>query len=141
MRKNIGYVIVWIIIIYLFSKDSSSSLHTKQIIENIEQFIPFHFSVPQLNYIIRKGAHILEFFILSYLLYSVFKRLNIHKMHMILLTGLFSLNVAFFDEIHQLHVLGRTGRIKDVGFDFMGICLSLLFICAKKRSGKVISCL
>ena len=134
MKKKLILVVFWISIIYLFSQDTSSSIHTRKAIENISEFLSLHFSISSLNYIIRKGAHITEFFILSFLLYSFLGKLDMKKIHMILLTSLFSLNIAFLDEIHQLYIPGRTGRLNDVFIDFIGVFIFLLFIlCFKKK--------
>ena len=128
-------VTFWISIIFLFSQDVSSFIHTKKIIENISNFLSLHFSVSSLNYIIRKGAHIIEFFILSFLLYSFLGKLDMKKIHMILLASLFSLNISFLDEIHQLYVLGRIGILNDVFIDFIGVFMFLFFIlCFNKKA-------
>ncbi len=128
-------VTFWISIIFLFSQDVSSFIHTKKIIENISNFLSLHFSVSSLNYIIRKGAYIIEFFILSFLLYSFLGKLDMKKIHMILLASLFSLNISFLDEIHQLYVLGRIGILNDVFIDFIGVFMFLFFIlCFNKKA-------
>ena len=128
-------VTFWISIIFLFSQDVSSFIHTKKIIENISNFLSLHFSVSSLNYIIRKGAYIIEFFILSFLLYSFLGKLDMKKIHMILLASLFSLNIAFLDEIHQLYVPGRIGILNDVFIDFIGVFMFLFFIlCFNKKA-------
>lgn len=128
-------VTFWISIIFLFSQDVSSFIHTKKIIENISNFLSLHFSVSSLNYIIRKGAYIIEFFILSFLLYSFLGKLDMKKIHMILLASLFSLNITFLDEIHQLYVPGRIGILNDVFIDFIGVFMFLFFIlCFNKKA-------
>jgi len=87
-------------------------------------------------FIERKGAHIGEFAILAWLVWRVIyhdSKKNIQRS----LVGafLFSLIYAMSDEVHQLFVFGREGRIQDVGFDMIGVCgtLFILWIFIKKK--------
>jgi len=72
----------------------------------------------------RKSAHIFEYAVLSFLWVRVFwlhyKDEDNHCYHW----GIFaSFTYAVFDEIHQVFVFGRTGKITDVFIDLLGISL------------------
>lgn len=80
-----------------------------------------------LQTLIRKGAHMGEYAILSVFLYYGFIHLQIRKIY--LLTFIVSVLYACSDEIHQLFIPGRSGAIIDVCIDSIGICIGLLLIC------------
>ena len=68
----------------------------------------------------KKSAHMLEYAMLMYLLIRA--RLPWSKALML------GIAYAVSDEIHQSFVLGRTSKLTDVGFDTMGMLLSLQLI-------------
>jgi len=79
-------------------------------------------------YIERKGAHIFEYLVLSLLLGRLFWANKIEKVMAIVLTISFTVLWAFSDEIHQLFIYGREGKISDVGIDSVGIFLAVMLI-------------
>lgn len=91
-------------------------------------------------YIERKGAHIAEFFILTILLANLLLKKYPTVKGGFLVASLLSLLYAVLDEVHQLFVFGREGKITDVGFDSLGIILALLtfwiFIKIRKKIKK-----
>ena len=74
----------------------------------------------------RKGAHVLEFSILAFLVasflstYSFFQR---GTKLFFCVAFLFCLTYAFSDEIHQFFVFGREARLTDVAIDSGGILI------------------
>ncbi len=97
-------VIFWFLVIYFFSSQPSLK----------SDFQPFW------DLILRKIAHMSEFFVLAYLFYNAYRSLGVKKGRAILLAFIFSLIYAFFDEWHQSLVVGRTQSIVDVGIDGIG---------------------
>lgn len=81
------------------------------------------------DYIFKKSAHIIEYFILV-LLWN--KALRTRGLSGAILISLF---YAFTDEIHQLFVPGRGGQLKDVAIDSIGIILASIYI-SRKKHGK-----
>jgi len=115
-------IILWMFIIFMFSHqkaDDSSKLSdglilkTVRIIEKIthkeysDEEILNKFVKP-----VRKLAHFTIYLILGILVYLYIKELQISKIFIISL--LICVLYAVSDEIHQLFIVGRSGRIFDV---------------------------
>ena len=139
MMKKIGFilVIIWILIIFLFSGEKakrSNYTSDKVIIEFIkvkDKLMRSNTNQQELRRIIkenriyvRKTAHMCEYFILAILVFNFIKYLVIKKIYFI--SFIVCLILSVFDEIHQLFVPGRTGRLFDVGVDSIGIILGIL---------------
>ena len=57
----------------------------------------------------------------------------------IIYTCIFCIIYAIFDEIHQIYVLGRTGKAIDVIIDTLGSCMGITLLLVNdiiKRKGK-----
>jgi len=81
--------------------------------------------------ILRKIAHITEYFILTFLLYRAFKgTFALSSVSLIFWPVLLSFIYAISDEIHQRFIPTRSGNLGDVLIDFLGIfsfCLLLKY--------------
>lgn len=85
--------------------------------------------VPWLNYLFRKGAHLLTFGSLAVLLALILpKRPYLFAWFLVTV-------YAATDEWHQYHVPGRTGSVMDVILDSCGalIGLGILYLVKRKR--------
>lgn len=80
-----------------------------------------------LDFILKKSAHMVEFGILTLLFFRAFGLKRIDT------SVLVSLSYAFTDEIHQLFVPGRGGRLSDVFIDLLGIVIATQLIKKLKR--------
>lgn len=145
------FCIIWMAMIFWFSSQpgeissnqSNSALHYLKIIDNrfnisenkyVDKGIKFFRDdlglMKQYNkeYIIRKIAHFSLYFGLS----SVLMLFGYVFTKSITLSGLFgfitSVIYAYYDEIHQLDVLGRAGSLKDVGIDSIGAFFGIVFM-------------
>lgn len=82
-----------------------------------------------LDFIVRKCAHMAEYFVLmccvSFLFIYIRKNCAIGTR---ILTAMVAVLYAVSDEIHQLFVPGRAGKVSDVLIDSAGIALGFLFI-------------
>ncbi|MCM8782257.1 MAG: VanZ family protein [Candidatus Omnitrophica bacterium] len=79
--------------------------------------------------ILRKIAHIAEYFILTMLLYRAFKNsFSLKSFSLIFWPVILSLIYAISDEIHQLFVPTREGSLQDVLINSGGICLFLILL-------------
>ena len=75
------------------------------------------------DWILRKAAHITEYFILTFLLARALRR-NFNPKKALLLSAIIALAYAFSDEYHQTFIGGRFGSVKDIGIDSIGIILT-----------------
>lgn len=75
------------------------------------------------DFVLRKIAHISEFFILAVLFYRALKSNKIFS-NPILWSAIFSILYAVSDEIHQLFVIGRAGKAEDVIIDGIGVLIA-----------------
>ncbi len=85
-------------------------------------------------FFIRKGAHVFEYFVLGILVFEVVKEYIIDLKKLIIISLLFSLFLACFDEIHQLFIDGRAGKITDVLIDSIGYIISILLLFLKNKN-------
>lgn len=94
-------------------------------------------SIPQLksplpdlyDLILRKLAHITEYFILAYLIYRPIREYHkVGENSSMALTILVPFLYAISDEYHQTFVFGRHGSSRDVAIDFIGILILVIII-------------
>lgn len=79
-------------------------------------------------FFIRKGFHIFEYFILSYLFFRVlyfYHRLSFYDS--LKISFILALAYAISDEYHQTFVINRVGSFRDVSIDLIGITLFLIY--------------
>jgi len=109
---------------------------TEQIISELAAF----FEHP-----VRKGAHFAEYALMGFLQYSILK-CHIRKGWLVfLLTTVWIMVSAAFDELHQYFVPGRWGSIADVLLDTCGgifgalscVCLIQIILKCQKRCKKL----
>lgn len=91
------------------------------------------------DFAIFKSLHMMEYAFLFFLWYrcitGIFKK-NTKLMKNSVLYGAFcTILYAMFDEYHQLFVPTRTGQIKDVFIDAIGVVLMIFFL---KKYGKLV---
>lgn len=79
--------------------------------------------------VVRKIAHITEFFILSFCINQFFIK-DIYKIRVsdILLSANVCFILAFLDETIQLFMNGRSGQIQDVIIDFIGVFIGCIMV-------------
>ncbi len=84
--------------------------------------IPYLKSNFQCDFILRKMAHITEYFILTFLLYRALRNsFNLTGFYLPVFLASLSLLYAVTDEFHQVFVAGRHGCARDVLIDSIGI--------------------
>lgn len=82
--------------------------------------------VKDLRKLVRKSAHFTIYLLLGIFVYGAFRCYGVK--HSILVAILFCFLYACSDEIHQLFVLNRTGRVFDVFIDTCGAGIGIGFI-------------
>ena len=150
MKKIISFIvlILWMIVIFSFSSaDANKSTGTsdKVITTMIEikdkitdQETPIsekEIIVKNSSFYIRKIAHITEYLILGFLTFNLLKQYSVTNIYYAI--GL-SILYSCTDEFHQLFINGRSGSIRDVLIDSIGILIGtylykLLFIKNKEN--------
>lgn len=122
-------VIVWMVLIFWFSSMPAV------VSEGKSQYVIYIFNLLGLNlngvfgnladFVVRKCAHFSEYFIFYMLLYNAYKD-SFPKKKALLLSLLCVFLYACTDEFHQLFVLGREARMRDVLIDTSGGALALI---------------
>ncbi|MBO4601331.1 MAG: VanZ family protein [Bacilli bacterium] len=114
------------IIIYMLSNlnGTSSTGQSNIIVNTIFKFIKIDKSI--LIPMVRKTAHITEYFILFILIYINIKEYKIKDIYKVSI--LLSILYAIFDEFHQLFINERSGKVTDVLIDSVGVIIGYLFI-------------
>ena len=124
-------LLVWILAIYSFSTDGFSSAETSKIIVPILRFFFPHLTPPELDLwhtVIRKLAHITEYFILTLLVYRSLKHEQFDPVQVKLTTITFVTLAAGLDELHQRFTSFRTPSPVDVAYDCFGAVCALWLI-------------
>ncbi|MEG1705249.1 MAG: VanZ family protein [Clostridia bacterium] len=127
-------VICWMILVFLFSSQISdeSSKTSGCLIETIIKLITGNNAnkvlIESLQHIVRKLAHFSIYAIGGILILS---HINVsyenlkYKKTIALIIGII---YAITDEIHQLFIPGRSGNIKDICIDSLGVATGILLI-------------
>ncbi len=95
-----------------------------------------------LNHIVRKGAHFSIYAVLGGLIFLLIRQYRPGFLHSLINSVILSMLYACSDEIHQVFVPGRAGRISDVLLDTAGaLCgagalLLIIFIFQTKKQYK-----
>ncbi|NFA59990.1 VanZ family protein [Clostridium sp. FAM 1755] len=133
LRKLIWFLpsFIWMTIIFLFSNQHAETSNKNNFIIadaliegkiNLFKYIDYNF----LNFLIRKAAHMTEYFILFMLLYFAFK--NTFYKNIKIKASIITILYACTDEFHQIFIPGREGKIRDVFIDSIGVFVGLFLI-------------
>ncbi|MFH1611782.1 MAG: VanZ family protein [bacterium] len=106
--KNWFLVVVWVGIIFFLSHQPS-----------LQSGFPHYY-----DFVLRKLAHITEYFILTFLLIRALAEYNLSKKKILIIALVLAFLYATSDEYHQTFIVGRQGAIMDVMIDSIGILLS-----------------
>ena len=122
-------VILWTVVIFGMSTDTFSSEHTSRFIVPLLNFLfPFlsPLSVDLIHELIRKSAHVTEYFILGWLLYRAFRGNSYQEWRpeWTLYAAIVVMLYALCDEFHQSFVATRSASLGDAAIDTAGGVLS-----------------
>lgn len=78
------------------------------------------------NFIIRKIAHVTEYFILFILFYNAFYKGRFKRS--IIYSSILTVLYASSDEMHQMFVPGRGPMVRDVMIDTIGVAIGIIII-------------
>lgn len=98
------------------------------------------FNVGQIDHVVRKAAHVSEFFLLGLIISFTLNRFKIDDKNFILYTLFTILLIADIDEFVQLFIVNRTSKVSDVFIDFGGgmaaVALFMIFSCPRGKHYK-----
>lgn len=130
MKKNILRIVLiililcWMYMVFGFSNaggEESTGLSTRiaKIFIKNEVYIEFA------ENIIRKLAHLTEYAIGGVLVYSLILTYKLKPKFQFLFSWMLVTVYAITDEVHQLFIPGRSGRIIDVYIDTLGVLIGM----------------
>ena len=123
-------VVLWAIVIALLSTSGFDTTFTYKLLKAANDSLGLGFSVARLreiNAVVRKLAHVSEYFILALLLWRALRRGREKTWRWTWALGTFLLGAAWagLDELHQVFERGRGSSVVDVGWDSLGLLLAL----------------
>lgn len=81
------------------------------------------------DFLIFKILHMIEYGVLTGLLFNaLFNSVTRNMSRAIRYAGVIAVLYALSDELHQMYVPTRSGTLRDVGIDTIGICIALYLI-------------
>ncbi|MCR8635912.1 VanZ family protein [Paenibacillus radicis (ex Xue et al. 2023)] len=95
-----------------------------------------------LEFILRKLAHVIEYFLLSItLLRGIRCTTKLRLSNAIMITVLISVSFAITDEIHQLYSIDRGSRPQDIVIDSLGVLIGILAygLVAKRKKRRLVN--
>jgi len=112
-------VFLWLGVIYFFS----SQPNLKSELE------------PLWDLLLRKAAHLAEFFVLAYLFFRAYCGHNFLPAAALVPAAIGAVTAAVWDEWHQSFTAGRVASIMDIGIDSLGalIFISLQYLWLRKN--------
>ena len=143
---GITLILMWMITVFIFSneKATESKVTSRKVTIAIVQAISGkdisdnEELLKNADKIVRKLAHYTLYTVGGVLIISFAYTMDKTKKEKILYSLAFGICFIITDEVHQLFVPGRTGRLLDVGIDTLGIITGILiFLIIKKIVGAV----
>lgn len=132
-RKSVIFAILGILatcfIFYSSLKPAQESLRTSSVVVDflMKQFqnIGLTINYDELTVLVRKAAHIFEFFTQGLLISLAYFYGKSRFRKRVINVMFFGLLTACTDELIQLYVPGRAGMIRDIFIDFSGVMLAV----------------
>lgn len=136
MRTFLRYwlpVLLWAALIALLSTGEFNANLTLRVLRAVATLLVPDVSAAtllQINAVVRKLAHVTEYFILALLVWRALRRGAADAWRWRWGLGTLGVGVlwAAADETHQLFARGRRGSLGDVGYDTLGVLLALLLV-------------
>ena len=131
--KNKRLVLAWTLLIlwmlFIFIMSSFNGVMSGNQSESIAVLIYNLFDISdteKVSLIVRKCAHVSEFFILGILVINLVSKYNVK--HIYFISFIICVLYSSSDEFHQLFVPGRSGQVTDIFIDLIGVVLGLLLV-------------
>ncbi|MDQ2087369.1 VanZ family protein [Herbivorax sp. ANBcel31] len=142
--RYIVTVLTWVLVIFCMLTIislSSEPAHVSReksgfILERVEPFVESmierfninFININKLHFYIRKTAHVFIYFLLSILLCLAWKAVRVKGLKPYYRTWIMATAFSIIDETYQTFIPGRSGEVRDVFLDNIGITLGLLFV-------------
>lgn len=123
-------MIIWLSSSTVVTTDDLANMVTAVLPVERGQFLVFW---RQVWWLFVKGWHATEFGLLYWLVFLLARRVS----HRGFFAGLVSVTLAFLDEIHQVSIPARGGRLSDVLIDAIGITLAAYFLSRNEKSAPI----
>ena len=137
-KEGVAWILaLWLMIAYHYGvitsfSDNSATISTQKrdiVVEKVVEVIDVvsdkeitSKTYDNVEFLVRKLAHFANFFILGFLCTLLSLKTNDSNYNRVIFVALIcGLLGAMIDEAHQLFVAGRSGEIRDVCIDFMGV--------------------
>ena len=139
LTKRVSFIllVIWLVVIFVFSNmdgDASYSLSSNILNGITNNSVASVGLYDTLHLVLRKLAHVFEYFILSALIYNYLRFYNLKQNTLYILVFVFNLICSSLDELHQLLTLDRDGRLVDVLIDSLGAIIFLIIIIIINRN-------
>ena len=127
-------MVLWMIFIFIMSSmnETISSNQSGFFVSLIANLFNIK-NIEILTTIVRKMAHFTEYFILGILVINSLDISNKRYLYSFIIGFIYAIS----DEIHQLFITGRSGKIFDVLIDSLGIIMSIFIYKAYKNLTKL----
>lgn len=131
-------------VIAVLSTSGFDTTFTYKLLKAANELLSLGYTTAQLreaNAVVRKLAHVTEYFILGLLLWRALRRGRFEAWRWSWAAGTFLLGVAWagLDELHQVFERGRGSSVVDVGWDSLGLLLGLSVLFVRSwRKGAIV---
>lgn len=125
-------ILIWMMIVFSFSNQNGTQ--SSGISSKIAEFLfPNVENKENIEIVIRKIAHLSEYALGGVLFLLLLFTYDISENKKIIFSWLISVEYAVFDEMHQLFIDGRAGKLIDVIIDSIGAGIGIcgLMLCYK----------
>lgn len=132
---NIILVVLSMITIFLFSSESAevSKKTSRNVVKEVvsvvmkdeAKAIKLEKKINANMHVVRKAAHLTEFFILGFLIINLLKDYKKVSIKLLIFGIIFCLVYACSDELHQFFVSGRAARMTDIVIDTTGSIIGI----------------
>lgn len=143
MRNFFRYyfpVLLWGALMAVLSSSGFGSSFTYRLLKALADIVHPSISsstLHQINAVVRKLAHVSEYFVLAVLVWRALRQQAADFWRWSWALGTLAAGVLFsgLDEWRQVFERGRVGSWADVGLDTLGVCLALLLLYGRARLG------
>ncbi|MGO4889568.1 VanZ family protein [Anaerobacillus sp. MEB173] len=119
-------VVMWMSVIFYLSHQPAASSNelsggvVEVIVTTIGTVTSSSVNTENFNFIVRKSAHFLAYFLLGVLVLNALRSNGLQVYRRMGLAFLICVGYAVSDEVHQIFIPGRSGEIRDVLIDSAG---------------------